>query len=118
MLLVAIFAGGIWMLPRMLDASLADSSFELAKLLTLPLLVGVPLGWSWPRLPGLVRAFVWSNLVSMLLILGWLYRAAPVRVCNYYLLHEQETLGNAYLMLAAAVTIAWIPRVFFGPARR
>ena len=50
----------------------------------------------------------------MLLVLAWLYKAAPLRVCNYYLLEEQELLGSAYLVLAVAVLIAWLPRLFLG----
>jgi hypothetical protein len=113
-LLVAIFATAVWMLPRMLDASLGDPRYEAAKLATLPLLVGVPLAWSWPRLSVLARAFVWSNLLSMLLTLGWLYKAAPTRVCNYYLLEEQQLLGTAMLSLAAAITLGLLPRLFLG----
>jgi len=112
--LVALFSGSIWMLPRMLDASLAEASVEAAKLATLPLLVGFPLGWSWPRLTSLAKAFVWSNLVSMLVTLGWLYKAAPIRICNYYLVQEQELLGSAYLTLAVVVVAAWLPRIFLG----
>lgn len=116
-LLVALFTGAIWMLPRMLDASLENGHMELAKVITIPLLVGCPLGWSWRRLNGLTRAFVWANLVSMLLILGWLYKAAPVRVCNYYLLEEQQLLGNALLVIAVAVALAWLPTLFLGSPR-
>jgi hypothetical protein len=115
-LLVALFTSAIWMLPRMLDASLADQSAELAKLITIPLLIGVPLAWSWPRLDGLVRAFVWANLVSMLLTLGWLYKAAPVRVCNFYLVEDQKLVGTALLVLAAVVSLGWLPRLFHGTA--
>jgi hypothetical protein len=116
-LLVALFGAAIWMLPRQLDASLDDPFVEAAKLVTLPLLVGLPLGWSWPRLHGVTRAFVWSNLVSMLLVLGWLYRAAPLRVCSYYLLREQEALGAAYLCLAGVIALAWLPRLFLASDR-
>jgi hypothetical protein len=114
-LLVALFSAVIWMLPRQLDASLDDPFVEGAKLVSLPLLVGYPLGWSWPRLSGITRAFVWSNLVSMLVVLGWLYRAAPLRVCSYYLLQEQDALGVAYLCLAAVIALAWLPRLFLDP---
>lgn len=114
-LLLATFTSAVWMIPRMLDASLANSDVEIAKLVTIPLLIGLPLGWCWPRLHGLTRAFVWANLVSMLLTLGWLYKAAPVRVCNYYLLGEQQDVGTAYLLLAAAIVLGWLPTLFLGP---
>ena len=113
-LLLAIFASAVWMLPRMLDASLSSREVEVAKLVTIPLLIGFPLGWCWPRLGGLIRAFVWANLVSMFLTLGWLYKAAPVRVCNYYLLGEQQQVGTAYLVLVAAIVLRLLPTVFLG----
>ena len=116
-LLVAVFAGAIWMLPRMLDAALAEPTARALKLTSIPLLIGVPLGWSWPRLSGLVRAFVGANLISMLLTLGWLYKAAPVRVCNYYVLSEQDQVGTAYLVLAALLVAGGLPRFFSTPPR-
>ncbi len=113
-LLLALFCAVLWMLPRALDASLADARWEAAKLVMLPLLVGVPLGWCWPRLPVLARAFVWSNLLSMLLVLGWLYRESPIRVCNFYLESEQQLLGASYFSVAALITAGWLLRLFLG----
>ena len=71
-LLVAVFAAAVWMLPRMLDAALRSPLVELAKLTTVPLLVGVPLALSWPLLPPVARGFVWANLISHAAVLGWL----------------------------------------------
>jgi hypothetical protein len=51
-LLAVAFATSFRMLPRMLDAALAHPLIDLAKFVTLPLLVGLPMGLSWPRLPG------------------------------------------------------------------
>lgn len=113
-LLVALFSAAVWMLPRMLDGALAQTSVEIAKLVTVPLLVGLPLGWSWPRLTSLSRAFVWANGISMLLTLGWLYQAAPTRVCNYYRLEEQSLVGGVYLALAAGLTLLLLPPLFLG----
>jgi len=113
-LLIALFAAAIWMLPRMLDAALSTPEIELVKLFSLPLVVGLPLGWCWGQLSSLTRSFVWANLVSMLLILGWLYLAAPIRVCNFYVVSEQKTVGMLYLTFAAAIVAYWLPRVFLG----
>lgn len=113
-LLIGLFTLAIWMLPRSLDGALSDPTLELAKVLSLPLFAGTSLRWSWPRLPPVTRSFVLANLISMLLVLGWLYHAAPRRVCNYYLLDEQQQLGSAYLTLAALLVAIQIPRLFLG----
>jgi len=113
-LLVALFTSALWMLPRLLDGALGDPALETAKLLSLPFLAGAPLRWSWPRLTPLARSFVVANAFSMLLTLGWLYHAAPMRVCSYYLRAEQQQLGTAYLTLAALLLVALLPRLFSG----
>jgi hypothetical protein len=103
-----------WMLPRSLDATLDDSAMEVAKFTTLPLLAGLPLAHSWPQLSLIGRGIVWSNLFAMLFVLAWLYLAAPVRVCNNYLVNDQEVLGW-YLFgasIAAALYVGW--RALFG----
>jgi hypothetical protein len=103
-----------WMLPRSLDATLDDGAMELAKFITLPLLAGLPLAHSWPRLSLIGRGIVWSNLVAMLFVLAWLYLAAPLRVCNNYLVNDQELLGW-YLFsagIAAVLYVGW--RALFG----
>ena len=112
--LIALFAAAYWMLPRYLDAALTDPEIEIAKFVTLPLLVGLPLGLVWRRLGTVVRGFIWGNGISMLVVLGWLYVAAPVRICNNYLADQQTDLGWAVWGLAAAISIYWTARAFFG----
>jgi len=106
-LLVAMFAAALWMLPRMLDAALRSPLVELAKLTTVPLLVGVPLALSWPLLPPVARGFVWANLISHAAVLGWLYTVAPSRLCTRYLFDQQATVGVALLIVAMALLVGW-----------
>ena len=73
------------MLPRALDAALTNPLTEAAKFVSLPALVGLPLALAWQRLPIIGRGFILTNVISMLAVLGWLYIAAPVRICNNYL---------------------------------
>lgn len=113
-ILLASFTLSFWMLPRSLDAALGDPLMEAAKFLSLPLLAGVPLALSWPRLHPVARGFVWANLISMLAVMGWLYLAAPVRLCNSYLVDQQTLLGWVLLLLTALTTLAWAAGVFFG----
>ena len=117
-LLLATFALACWMLPRSLDAALTDVAAETAKFVLLPLLVGAPLALSWPLAGPLVRGLVWAHLIAMLATLGWIYQAAPVRLCVGYRLDQQETLGWAMLIAAALVAVALAVRAFKGPAAR
>lgn len=113
-LLIALFALLFWMIPRWLDAALSEPLWEVIKFITVPMLIGVPLGISWLRMSGFARAVVWTNGISMLVVLGWLYVAAPVRVCNNYLVNQQEEFGYVAMLLALFIAICWIGLLFFG----
>lgn len=115
LVLVALFASSYWMLPRALDAALLDPWTELAKFVSLPLLVGAPLALAWERMGAIARGFVWTNFLSMLAVLGWLYIAAPVRVCNSYLQSGQYEAGRWMVGLAVAGFIAWLAAWLAGP---
>lgn len=109
---LAIFAAGYWMLPRALDSALAKPLFEAAKFASLPALVGLPLALAWQQLSSVGRGFVWINFSSMLGVVGWLYVAAPVRVCNSYLLDEQASAGRSMITLAVLLLCGWFVALF------
>jgi hypothetical protein len=106
-LLFGLFILFFWILPRSVDASLNDSYIKLAKLITLPLMAGIPFGVSWRRVHPVVKGAVKANLVSMLAVMGWLYLAVPVRVCNNYLLSQQNALGKTMLVIAILLALKW-----------
>ncbi len=112
--LAAMLASSYWMLPRALDAALVDPWAETAKFVSLPLLVGAPLALAWERLGSIGRGFVWNNFFSMLAVLGWLYIAAPVRVCNNYLVDEQASAGWLMVKLALLLFAYWLATLFVG----
>ncbi len=114
-LLVVLFASSYWMLPRALDAALASSAMEVAKFFSLPLLVGLPLALSWGRVGGVGRGFVLANAISMIGVVGWVYRQSPVRLCNYYLIDQQLLLGDCLLGLALLTSLVCAVRAFVGP---
>ena len=116
--LSASFTIAFWMLPRWLDASISEPAVAAAKYLSLPLLAGLPLALSWPRLHPIARAVVKIELIAMLVRLGWLYLISPDRLCNNYLLAEQIILGQAFLLLAAALSLFWLAPAFFGRRSR
>jgi hypothetical protein len=111
---LAVFASTWWMLPRALDAALENPLADAAKFLSLPALVGLPLALAWKRLSAIGRGFVWTNFVSMLAVLGWLYIAAPVRVCNNYLVDEQAAAGWLMVKLSVLLFAWWLGTLFVG----
>ncbi len=117
-LLAASLASTFWMIPRALDLALSEPAVEAAKFVSLPLLVGVPLALAWPRLGMLGRGFVWTNFASMLAVLGWLYRASPLRACNAYPVSDQREAGEWLIFLAIVAFAGWLATLFVGPASR
>jgi hypothetical protein len=105
-ILMAVVASSWWMVPRALDAALASPAMELAKFVSLPLLVGAPLALSWSWLGGMGRGFVIANVLPMWAVAGWLYLAAPVRVCNFYLVEDQAVAGAG--LLAASIGLGLV----------
>ena len=113
--IVAVVLGtSFWMLPRALDQAIADWRVDLVKFLTLPLLVGMPLGLSWRRMPPLGRAFIWANFIPKLGAVGGLYLGAPTRLCAYYRLDQQELAGWTLIAIAVALGITWFVAAFIG----
>ena len=104
--LLALIASTWWMVPRALDLALAAPLMEVAKFATLPLLVGAPIALSWRDLGGMGRGFVIANVLPMWAVVGWLYAAAPVRVCNFYLVEEQVGAGVGLLSASLVLAVA------------
>ena len=99
LLLFGIFTLLLWMLPRLLDASLYVRDMAVLKWLTLPL-AGAALVLSWRHLPWLLRAVLHLEVIATLLRLGWLYLVAPQEYCVSYGIDDQQHLG--YLLIAYA----------------
>ncbi len=113
-MLLVLFASSYWMLPRALDAALDSPAMEVVKFFSLPLLVGLPLASSWASVGPVGRGFVLANAISMIGVVGWLYRQSPVRLCNYYLIDQQVLLGDCLLGLALLMGLVCAARAFVG----
>ena len=59
-----------WMLPRSLDAATSHPLMAAAKYLSVPLLIGLPFGVSWPRMGFVVRGVFLSGTGGDLLPAG------------------------------------------------
>lgn len=116
-ILVAIFTIAFWMLPRSIDAALVDPYMEVAKFASVPLLIGAPLAIGWPNAHPLFRGFLKAEAVSMLAVMAFLYTHAPVRICNAYLVSDQERLGLGFLFAAILCAVFWTWPIFLDQRR-
>ncbi len=103
-----------WMIPRALDLVLVNPALEFLKFLSLAL-AGMALASSWPLAGMIVRGFFLGNLLPMMMVVGWLYIEAPVRLCNSYLSNDQLRTGSGLLALSIAASLLWL-HAFFMPA--
>ncbi len=107
----------VLMVPRVLDLALRAPLIEGLKCAAL-VLAGAALRLSWQPAGRVVQGFFLGNLLPMTAVVGQLYVDSPLRLCNAYLLDDQERLGRWLTWLAALVAVAWIARVFWALARR
>lgn len=106
LILVTVVAA-FWMLPRSLDAATTHPLMTAAKYVSVPLLIGVPLEVSWPRLGFVVRGVFLLEFVATFFRLGWLYLISPIRLCNNYFLDDQQRLGR-YMLVIGVGLLAWL----------
>lgn len=106
-LVIATLTLAVLMVPRALDLALIDPRIEAAKLCAL-LLTGAALRLSWPRASTVLQFFFLGNMLSMMAIAGMLYTTSPLRLCNAYLLDDQERLGDWLTTAAALLGVAWL----------
>ena len=111
-ILLACFTLAFWMIPRWLDASLGNKFTAYMKYLSLPLLAGIPLSLSWQTLHPIARGVVKIEFLAMLFRLGWIYLVSPDRLCNNYLLGEQQHLGYMLILVGFVFGLTWLVQVF------
>lgn len=110
-LLFAIIVG-YWMLPRTMDEALGNQSVEIFKFISLPFIAGIPLRDSWKKLSSTGKNGVIIGFTILFIGMGWLYIAAPVQLCNNYLVIEQLTLGWGFITTAIGMIIYLIYAFF------
>ncbi|MGH8462239.1 MAG: hypothetical protein ACRESS_11590 [Stenotrophobium sp.] len=106
-LVLATLVAALWMLPRSLDASITEPPVAVAKYLSIPLLIGLPFALSWPRMSFIVRGVFLLELIATFFRMGWLYMIWPDRLCNNYLLGDQQRLGK-YMVSIGVLLLLWI----------
>lgn len=115
-LLAAVLTLVFWLLPRWIDASLADLATHATKVASLAGLAGLPLGWGWTQAGSVLRGFLVANAAAMLAVMGWLMLVAPSRLCNAYLLTDQRLLGQGLLIAAGALVATLLVPALIGRA--
>ncbi|MBS0291186.1 MAG: hypothetical protein JSS01_01505 [Proteobacteria bacterium] len=97
----------VLMVPRVLDLALRDMMIEAAKCTAL-LLAGALLRLSWRPAGLVVQCFFLGMQLPMMVVVGQLYIDSPLRLCNAYLLDDQERLGRWLIAVAATLAVAWL----------
>lgn len=113
-LVLTTLAGALWMLPRSLDAAVSESWVAAAKFITVPLLIGLPLGLSWPHMGFVIRGVLLLELIATFFRLGWLYMVSPMRLCNNYLLDDQQRTGEYMLVIGAIILAGVFGKLLWG----
>lgn len=108
---------GLLMVPRVLDLALVSPAIELAKGSVL-VLAGAALRLSWRPAGLVVQGFFLGNVLPMTAVVGQLYIDSPTRVCNAYLLDDQEQLGHWLVWLAVVIAVAWLAWMLYAMVRR
>ena len=105
------------MVPRVLDLALVNPAIELTKGSAL-VLAGAALRLSWRPAGLVVQGFFLGNVLPMTAVVGQLYIDSPTRVCNAYLLDDQEQLGHWLVWLAVVIAVAWLAWMLYALVRR
>ncbi len=116
-LVLAAVVLAVLMVPRVLDLALRVAVVEALKCAAL-VAAGAALRLSWRQAGRVVQGFFLGNVLPMGFVVGQLYVDSPLRLCNAYLLDDQERLGHWLMGLSAVVAVAWVGGVFWAMARR
>lgn len=100
----------VLMIPRVLDLALVDPRVETGKIVAL-VASGALLRHSWQLGGLLIQAFFLGNALPMMAVAGWLYESAPARLCNAYLLDDQQNLGQGLIWLSIVIPLVWLLHV-------
>lgn len=109
-LCMLLFVSACWMVPRALELSLASPPAEAAKFASL-LLLGMVLPGSLKRSHWIVQLFFLGNFGAMTAIAGMQYQTMPQRLCNAYLLDDQNLAGMGLVAGAVLISVAWCVRI-------
>lgn len=97
----------VLMIPRVLDAAIAEPGVEGGKFLAL-VLAGMVSRVSWQAAGPVVQSFYVGTMLPMSVAVGSIYQETPLRLCNAYRLDDQQRLGTELVVLASAMALLWL----------
>ncbi|MDS1138807.1 hypothetical protein RE432_00055 [Pusillimonas sp. SM2304] len=106
-LLLGTFVAAYWMIPKSLDDVLLFPMANAGKYAGL-FLAGMVLFDALRRANNVIKLFFLGNFSWMMAIVGLVYQEETSRLCNVYLLGDQEIAGRGLVVLAVAVPVAWL----------
>ena len=106
-LLLVSLIGAYWMIPKALDEVLLSPWAAFSKFASV-FIAGVVLVDSLKRANTIIKLFFVGNFSWMVAIVGVLYQENTARLCNFYLLDDQEATGIALVVLAVVLPVIWI----------
>lgn len=106
-LLWASVVGAYWMLPRSLDQVLVSPWAHYGKFGVL-FVTGLVLSAALRRANSVIKLFFLGSFCWMSAIVGLLYQEDPQRLCNFYLMSDQEWAGKGMVALALVLPLFWL----------
>lgn len=106
-LLLALLVSAWWMLPRSLDDVLLSPYYDGGKFISV-FLTGMVVRHSIAQSNRVILLFFLGNFCWMTAIVGLLYQEHVSRLCNFYLLSDQEQTGRGLVILAIALPLVWL----------
>jgi hypothetical protein len=113
-LVLTSITAAFWLLPRLLDSAVSQPAVDVARYLSLPLMIGLPFAVSWSRMSFIVRGVFLLECIATLFRMGWLYLIWPDRLCTNYLLDDQQRLGQTLILIGVAACVAIGAQLLWG----
>jgi hypothetical protein len=105
--LLATLVLGYWMIPKALDDVLVSESMSALKYVSV-LIAGMAVRDSLQRSNRVILIFFLGDFCWMAAIVGMLYQENPARLCNFYLLSDQEFAGRGLVLLSVILPLGWL----------
>ncbi|MEO6960042.1 MAG: hypothetical protein ABI228_01705 [Burkholderiaceae bacterium] len=106
-LLLVTLLGAYWMVPKALDQVLASAPADGLKFVVL-FGVGIIVADSLKRSNNVIKLFFVGNFCWMMAVVGMLYQQDTSRLCNFYLLNDQQYAGIGLVILSVVLPVLWL----------